>query len=93
MYISLKDSCSKGFNKWSDAHQPEIKKDVLADGGDEVVAAGAGLDNRRCVAQAASSATARTRPGYALKIRHRIHFPRGYERPAAYSASRSSLNP
>ncbi len=47
MYISLKDSCSKGFNKWSDAHQPEIKKDVLADGGDEVVADGAGLDNGR----------------------------------------------
>jgi len=88
MYISLKDSCSKGFNKWSDAHHLEINKDVLADGGDEVVA-------RRCwsVAQAASSATARARPGYALKIRHRIHFPRGYERPAAYSASRSALNP
>jgi hypothetical protein len=46
MYISLKDSCSKGFNKWSDAYQPEIKKDVLADGGDEVEAAGTGLDNR-----------------------------------------------
>ena len=46
MYISLKDSWSKGFNKWSDAHQREIKKDVLADGGDEVVADGAGLDNR-----------------------------------------------
>ncbi len=42
MYISVKDSCSK----WSDAHQREIKKDVLADGGDEVVADGAGLDNR-----------------------------------------------
>jgi hypothetical protein len=46
MYISLKDSCSKGFNKWSDAYQPKIKKDVLPDGGDEVVTAGAGLDNR-----------------------------------------------
>ena len=46
MYISLKDSCSKGFNKWSDAHQRKIKKDVLADGGDEVMADGAGLDNR-----------------------------------------------
>jgi hypothetical protein len=46
MYISLKDSCSKGFKKWSDAHQRKIKKDVLADGGDEVVADGAGLDNR-----------------------------------------------
>jgi hypothetical protein len=47
MYISVKDSCSKGFNKWSDAHQPEIKKDVLADGGDEVVADGAGLSRKR----------------------------------------------
>jgi hypothetical protein len=47
MYISLKDSCSKGFNKWSDAHQREIKKDVLADGGDEVVADGAGLSPKR----------------------------------------------
>ena len=46
MYISLKDSCSKGFNKWSDAHQPEIKRDVLADGDDEVMAADPGLDNR-----------------------------------------------
>ena len=46
MYISLKESCSKGFNKWSDAHQPEIEKDVLAAGGDEVVAADPGLDNR-----------------------------------------------
>ena len=46
MYISLKDSCTKGFNKWSDAHQAEIKKDVLADGGDEVVAADPDLDNR-----------------------------------------------
>jgi hypothetical protein len=25
MYISLKDSCAKGFKKWADAHQPEIK--------------------------------------------------------------------
>jgi hypothetical protein len=46
MYISLKDSCLKGFNKWSDAHRPEIKKDALADGGDEVVAPDSGLDNR-----------------------------------------------
>jgi len=43
MYISLKDSYSKGFNKWWDAYKPEIKKDVLADGGDEVVAAHPGL--------------------------------------------------
>jgi len=46
MYISLKDSCTKGFNKWSEAHQPEIKKDVMLDGGDEVVAAHPGLDKR-----------------------------------------------
>jgi hypothetical protein len=46
MYISLKDSCSKGFNKWSDAYQSEIKKDVLADGRGEVVAADPGLVNR-----------------------------------------------
>jgi hypothetical protein len=47
MYISLKDSCSKGFNKWSDAHQREIKKDVLAQGDDEVVADGAGPSPKR----------------------------------------------
>jgi hypothetical protein len=28
MYISLKDSCAKGFNKWADIHQPQIKNDV-----------------------------------------------------------------
>lgn len=36
MYISLKESCSKGFNKWPDAHQPEITKDVVADAGGEL---------------------------------------------------------
>jgi hypothetical protein len=46
MYISLKDSCSKGFNKWADAYQSEMKKDVLTDGGDAVVAADLGLDYR-----------------------------------------------
>ncbi len=46
MYISLKDSCSTGFNKWADVHQPEIKKDVLAEGGDQVVTADPGLDKR-----------------------------------------------
>jgi hypothetical protein len=44
MYISLKDSCSNGFNKWANAHSPEFTKDVLADGGDEV-AADPGPDN------------------------------------------------
>jgi hypothetical protein len=46
MYISLRDSCSKGFNKWWDAYQPEIKKNVPTDEGDEVVSADPGLDNR-----------------------------------------------
>ena len=32
MYISLKDSCAKGFNKWADAYQPEIKNDLRASG-------------------------------------------------------------
>ena len=45
MYISLRDSCSKGFNKWSEAHRPETKKNVQADGGDNVVVANRGLDN------------------------------------------------
>jgi hypothetical protein len=52
MYISLKDSCSKGFNKWSDAHKPESKKDVLADGGNEVVAGDPGLDNKTMMSPA-----------------------------------------
>jgi len=34
------------LTKWSDAHQPEIKKDVLADGDDELVTADPGLDDR-----------------------------------------------
>jgi hypothetical protein len=33
MYISLKDSCANGFRKWADAHQPEIKNDLRASGG------------------------------------------------------------
>jgi len=39
MYISLADSCTKGFGKWSDACAPEIDKDVRADEGDGEVAA------------------------------------------------------
>ena len=30
MYISLKDSCAKGFRRWADAHQPEIKNELRA---------------------------------------------------------------
>ena len=33
MYISLKDSCANGFKKWADTHQPEIKHDLRASGG------------------------------------------------------------
>jgi hypothetical protein len=32
MFISLKDSRAKGFKKWADAHQPEIKNDLGASG-------------------------------------------------------------
>jgi hypothetical protein len=45
MYISLKDSCAKGFKKWSDAQQPEINKDVCAGEGYGVVATNPDLDN------------------------------------------------
>jgi hypothetical protein len=44
MYISLGDSCTKGFKKWSDAHQPEIKNDVRAGEGYAVVATDLDLD-------------------------------------------------
>ena len=37
MYISLKDSCAKGFRRWADAHQPEIKNDLRASGGSRSV--------------------------------------------------------
>ena len=46
MYISLRDSCTNGFKKWSDAHQPEIKNDVRAGEDEGVVAADPDLDNR-----------------------------------------------
>jgi hypothetical protein len=46
MYISLRDSCTKGFKKWSDAHQPEIKNDVRAGEGYAVVATDPDLDDR-----------------------------------------------
>ncbi len=56
MYISLKDSCSSGFNKWWDAHRPELEKNGLGYSGHEVVAADPGLDNR--------STMSRERPHY-----------------------------
>jgi hypothetical protein len=43
MYSSLKDSPAKGFKKWSDTHQSEIKNDIRGSGGYGVVAAA--LDN------------------------------------------------
>ena len=41
MYISLKNSCSKGFKKWADAHEPQSQAPV----GDEPVADDPGLDS------------------------------------------------
>ena len=38
MYISLQDSCEKGFKKWSDAHQPISSTNVAP--GDAIVIAG-----------------------------------------------------
>ena len=46
MYISLRDSCAKGFKKWSDAHQPEIENDIRAGEGDGVGAADPDLENK-----------------------------------------------
>ena len=45
MYISLKDSCAKGFNKWADAHQPEIKNDLRASVGNRLIAASPDQDS------------------------------------------------
>jgi hypothetical protein len=44
MYISLKDSCAKGFKKWADAHQPEIKNDLRASRGNGLAAASTDQD-------------------------------------------------
>jgi hypothetical protein len=46
MYISPRGSCAKGVKKWSDAHQPEINKDVCAGEGYGVFAIDPDLDNR-----------------------------------------------
>ena len=45
MYISLKDSCDKGFNKWAAVHQPEIKNDLGASGGSKLAAASRDQDD------------------------------------------------
>ena len=45
MYISLKDSCAKGFKKWADAHEPEIKNDLHASRGNGLAAASNDQDN------------------------------------------------
>lgn len=39
MYISLADSLAKGFRKWADAHQPDIKIDDRAGRGDAAIIA------------------------------------------------------
>jgi hypothetical protein len=46
MYISLKDSCTKGSRKWSDVYEPEINKDIRADEVGREVDANLDLDNR-----------------------------------------------
>jgi hypothetical protein len=45
MYISLKDSCAKGFNKWANTHQVEIKNDFCASGENGLPAASPDHDN------------------------------------------------
>ena len=45
MFISLKDSCAKGFKKWADAHQPEIENDLGAGGRNGLAAASPDHDN------------------------------------------------
>jgi hypothetical protein len=45
MFISLKDSCAKGFKKWADAHQPEIKSDLAASERNGLAAATPDHDN------------------------------------------------
>jgi hypothetical protein len=45
MYISLKDSCAKGFKKWADVHQAEIKNDLGAGGRNGLATASPDHDN------------------------------------------------
>jgi hypothetical protein len=45
MYISLKDSCAKGFKKWADAHQLEIKYDLRASGSNGLAVASSHQDS------------------------------------------------
>jgi hypothetical protein len=46
MYISVEDSCTKGFRKWADVYQPEINEDVRADEVDPEVDVDYDFDNR-----------------------------------------------
>lgn len=45
MYISLADSLAKGFRKWADAYQPDIKIDDYASGGDAAIIANLDVDD------------------------------------------------
>jgi hypothetical protein len=45
MYISLADSLAKGFRRWADAHQPDIKIDDHASGGDAAIIANLDADD------------------------------------------------
>jgi hypothetical protein len=67
MYISLKDSCAKGFNKWANARQPEIKNDLRESGGNGLGAASPDQDNAVMTSlRAAASSMARAGRGDAL---------------------------
>jgi hypothetical protein len=68
MYISLKDSCAKGFRKWADAHQLEIKNDLRASGGNRLVAASSDQDSPAMTSlERSSSSVARAGRGDAIK--------------------------
>jgi hypothetical protein len=68
MYISLKDSCAKGFRKWADAHQPEIKNDLRASEGSRLVGASPDQDSPvMTFTRAAASSMARAGRRDAIK--------------------------
>jgi hypothetical protein len=46
MYISLEDSCAKGFKKWADVHQPEKLDGARAAAGEGGVIAAPDLAQR-----------------------------------------------
>ena len=68
MYISLRESCAKGFKKWADAHQPEIKNDLGASRRNGLAAASPDHDNLAMTSlERAASSMARAGRGDAVK--------------------------